>query len=1486
MDQFLLQEALKLNKKRKRRQRWQKVVSAMAATVVFCTTYALILPAITMEHTPICGIEAHEHTEQCFAHRQISEMRCEAAEHIHDESCADELGNYQCGYGAYILHSHGESCVDQQGELICPLEERESHFHGEDCSVCIPACTLDEVPAHWHDPSCYGTERELCCGEEEYEAHVHAQECYEQESVLICAQDECLPHSHDELCYAEDDQLVCGQEETAGHIHEEECYTVEDVLLCQAREGEGHLHEEGCFRDVESLICPLEETPGHTHVETCLYDRVELICTLSEVGTHTHDERCYGEDGGLICPVLPGVVHDHSEACTVEVREETYLICELEEHIHEDACYPAAEGREEAEYLCGFSEHTHNELCAQTSEQFECNVPEHIHSEDCLVEEEIPADGALPPEEEGVLPEGEEIPAEGELIPEPPVELSESQLEQIEQVILAIDGLPTADEIDAEIEAFEAAEDYEGEEVWLGQLYERVGEVYRSYERLDANQRELVTNGDKLMELEYIWSMSLLASTRVYLDGTDGGLMALGGSPAEWRYADTATGFVLPETWPSPEKYSYKLNGWYDVKSGRWYKPGATASISGETIFYADWIAASYDVGRNNNKVADTVSTSEFITTHMFDYNSLFNTLSENNNYTSGNSTTWTLVEDGTVKSTGKDTLDFIFVDHDREGRISMPVGRNQSNGVDYSIITYDLYSDYLADLLFDPNKDVIGKHYIGTADHLFQYGADPSDEDHYGYYYYDSHLNAASYNQSDGRFYVYDYLERTADSANNDSYADFLPLNSPYANTNGNSVATYYYNGYHGEYGGVTHYQYDAKYSDSNNSADRVGTNYAFGMATDLEFYLPAKPGTLDAEGEYANQSITGDDMIFEFSGDDDVWVLIDGELVLDIGGIHGVEEGYIDFSTGEVVSGEGSNRRVTKLDIEPGTHILTMYYLERGASMSNFKLRFNLTTRYSMTLTKEDVLNAKLLDGAQFAVYTDKSCAKGTEAELWVSKESHDRKDDPTHIFEVKDGEATMWGFAAGNTYYMVEVVPPTGMKKVDGIVRIRLNNQGQPDYEVLPDADKNLTVGYTAHGYKVDEETQQAYLVITNTDAVGSKPMQVYVEKVWSDGKSHSGESITVYLMAGKTRIQSVTLNEYNDWKHTWVNLPSTYADGTPVTYTVREATVPGYVGKVEEIGNPNASSGTGGSFEQVSGFSDGKTYLLHTSAGYLSAVDGAIFWEGNRAAAESSLTSKWTADVNGSFVTLTNQNGQTLQWREDQWAFSAVRSPTGSTDFQYTAGKLHSYKDFGNWQQKVYFQAPVNNNVIYGVGEGEGLTFTLYEQAEAPPAVDPDELDEFYRITNTPAGAYTVSLTVNKKWDLGNMGQTSMYEDRTIWMKLMTDGHDSGLAGELSKKNGWEYTFTNLPMYDSGGDEIEYTVEEIPFSNEWVATYGPVTETGNGKFTTTVTNTYIMTYMLPETGGVGYEWYTMLGALLLCGAAGGYCGLWRKRKGGEI
>ena len=157
---------------------------------------------------------------------------------------------------------------------------------------------------------------------------------------------------------------------------------------------------------------------------------------------------------------------------------------------------------------------------------------------------------------------------------------------------------------------------------------------------------------------------------------------------------------------------------------------------------------------------------------------------------------------------------------------------------------------------------------------------------------------------------------------------------------------------------------------------------NYHFAMTMNAEFYQPE-----DGLAEFGGVS---KDMIYEFNGDDDLWVFIDDVLILDIGGIHDAHSGYINFKTGEVYvelgmkkNGDGTveamepysstikelfyqagkfpdgtswDENATDADIakyfdgntfaDYSRHTMKMFYMERGEGASNLHIRFNLQT------------------------------------------------------------------------------------------------------------------------------------------------------------------------------------------------------------------------------------------------------------------------------------------------------------------------------------------------------------------------------------------------------------------------------------------------------------------------------------------------------------------------------------------------------------
>ncbi len=148
--------------KKRTRRKWYYMISlTMAAIVVFCTVYALILPAITLEkpqQTLNCALNIHQHTEQCY----------------------DSDKNLICGEADFVIHTHDNDCFDADGNQVCELPEIVEHKHSKSC--------------------------------------------YNEKEKLICKQPEAEEHNHNELCYDKDGTLICGKLHTINHVHGTACF--------------------------------------------------------------------------------------------------------------------------------------------------------------------------------------------------------------------------------------------------------------------------------------------------------------------------------------------------------------------------------------------------------------------------------------------------------------------------------------------------------------------------------------------------------------------------------------------------------------------------------------------------------------------------------------------------------------------------------------------------------------------------------------------------------------------------------------------------------------------------------------------------------------------------------------------------------------------------------------------------------------------------------------------------------------------------------------------------------------------------------------------------------------------------------------------------------------------------------------------------------------------------------------------------------------
>ena len=224
MDKLLLQDAEPYASAHRRKRRWYQVMTCLAAAVVFCTTYALILPAITLEKQ--CALPEHTHTEACYTSEQGDLICTQSTEpqHTHTEECYQETQDLVCGMPESTGHTHGAECYDQEGNLICGQEESEGHVHGE---------------------ACCGVSRQLICGQTEEPAHQHTDACYSWNQVLTCGMEE---HTHSEACTATEPEepeepVFCGKE---SHTHGESCRNEQGELTCTLEE---HTHSLACYAD-------------------------------------------------------------------------------------------------------------------------------------------------------------------------------------------------------------------------------------------------------------------------------------------------------------------------------------------------------------------------------------------------------------------------------------------------------------------------------------------------------------------------------------------------------------------------------------------------------------------------------------------------------------------------------------------------------------------------------------------------------------------------------------------------------------------------------------------------------------------------------------------------------------------------------------------------------------------------------------------------------------------------------------------------------------------------------------------------------------------------------------------------------------------------------------------------------------------------------------------------------------------------------------
>ena len=315
------------------------------------------------------------------------------------------------------------------------------------------------------------------------------------------------------------------------------------------------------------------------------------------------------------------------------------------------------------------------------------------------------------------------------------------------------------------------------------------------------------------------------------------------------------------------------------------------------------------------------------------------------------------------------------------------------------------------------------------NVNHLFLQSSFDAD----GSYEYSSFKNYAHL-EDNGDFTVYDALG----TPSNEGYlwyrrGNFMPYNSISASDVSTNKNLY------DESGNPLS---DSDPTRGNTLYKTQGDNdYWFGMYVEADFNQPRN-------GQLKNES----DMVYKFNGDDDLWVYVDGVLMLDIGGIHDAHSGSINFATGYItydsVSGTTIKAQFQAAGVFPDgspwddsrvseffngntlkdftEHNFKMFYMERGAGASNLKMKFNLEVipTYEVNFNKVDTQGAALA-GAEFEIRDDS---------------------DSSRVYPVtSDTNGAVSVRLHEGTYTMTETQAPTGYLAASGTWKIEVKSDG---------------------------------------------------------------------------------------------------------------------------------------------------------------------------------------------------------------------------------------------------------------------------------------------------------------------------------------------------------------------------------------------------------------------------------------------------------
>ena len=1033
MKKDALRGAEKYTKEHQRKKRWYRVVTCLACVVVFCTVYALILPAITLEKGA-CEIPEHTHSEACYT--QVTSTRTEPVctieslnLHQHDDTCYDSEGNLTCGYADYVVHHHDSSCYDEDGNLWCPLPEIETHEHTDSC-YSVPEtgepeliCDKTEVILHEHTSDCFDDAGNLICGKIQVLEHQHTDACFEtvEEPVdadtLTCTLPEDENHTHGPLCYG-NWELTCGMEE---HTHSEECQGTEEALEqgnlnmilpegAQIPDGYDANYSyidpdnrfgvtvyasEGALPDNAVLTAELLEQGSEAYeaAQQALTDTVYDGFAALDIHFTVDGEEIEPESSVYVCINVMGLLPEDADADTLAVQHHEQSGAALLTPDEEES--PAPAGAATVETVADAAKETGQVEALDNGTETAADVAAAFEVESfSTFTITWTANGNYVLNLHYVDTAGKDIAPSGNNV------INLETVNDTANVTMS----NYADTIDHPGYVYQYAYIINGGEKpkviklsyntnkwwyyttktenwtsWTGSEGQTSRDVYLVYQEINTDGTVKVTwqDGAYTLYLHYVDTEGnplQIDTSKTYVDSVAGvgnitvsDYAGLVYPPASYQYQEAYIEVNNAQT--EVAQISYNAHWCITTpESDQWLSwSGSETEVYNETQAH---VYLSYTKKTDAYYYAQPIHDNIKLT--LYDYGSYINT---------GNDKVIPFYQ----ASGGHSSIDgYQPVELITNNRARPPKMEPKLNDAGYpqvsskwSLLPHEATSlEYLfrkgglplntgnadrpltkyADMRNNATWSQSAGYRTQYESMRFDLGGDGGlfHVDGEGYYIYDSDLQSAYYNQGTNRFELSNTLIDVGH--NSGTYKNFLPFDKIDPSLDGSF--------------NQDHSIYKLPYSTTENKRSGIADLW-FGMTMQVDFYMPS------------SGKVNGKDMVFDFRGDDDVWVYIDNVLVLDMGGCHAARSGSINFATGQVIypnpANNGGNTINTTLKdlftnagvstasfgnsntfIDWTEHTLKFYYMERGGNISSCRLKFNLPTRPDKALLVAKTLTA----------------------------------------------------------------------------------------------------------------------------------------------------------------------------------------------------------------------------------------------------------------------------------------------------------------------------------------------------------------------------------------------------------------------------------------------------------------------------------------------------------------------------------------------